>query len=267
MLPTLLVAAAIVVVPAGALVILTRWGVCWGATADERAARMPGDDYFSGGPPTFVGMTRAVSVEASPEIVWPWLAQLGRGAGWYSLDRLDNGGRQSARQIVSWIPPPRIGDASPIGYLRHVVPGSELTWWVPGVRFLGAMARLTVDIRLRPEGGGSRLVIRMSSDATGITARPALWVFRFIDSVMARRQLLGIKERVESCGRRTSDPDRPETGARDQFQLYEVIYASGGRAGTPGKELGERWHRAAVAAGLIPPEGEGASRTDTPEKA
>ncbi len=252
-----IVAGALLVALAVALLAFVRWGAGWGATAEERSMRMPGDAYFTGRAPSHVVMTRAVSLDASPETVWPWLAQLGRGAGWYSYDRLDNGGKMSARHIVSWVPPPQEGDASAIGYLRHLNSGSELTWWVPGTRFLGTTARLTVDIRLSPANGGSRLVIRMAADATGGLPRTVLWVFQFIDSIMARRQLLGIKERVERHGARAADPGHPETGARDQYQLYEVIYASGDRAGTWGKELAERWRRAAVAAGSGSGESEG----------
>ncbi len=252
MMPQLLiVAAALLVTFVVAVLAIIRWGASWGATSEERLMRMPGDAYFTNDTPAFVAMTRAVNLDASPETVWPWLAQLGRGAGWYSYDRLDNGGRMSARHIVSWVPPPQEGDATAIGYLRHVNPQSELTWWVPGTRFLGTTARAAVDIRLSPANAGSRLVIRMAADATGGLPRAALRVFQLIDSIMARRQLLGIKERVEHHGARAADPEHPETGARDQYQLYEVIYASGARAGARGKELAERWHRAAVAAGLV----------------
>jgi hypothetical protein len=247
----LVVAAALLLVLAAAVVVFVRWGVRWGATPEERSMSMPGDEYFTGVSPAYVAMTRAISIGAPPENVWPWLAQLGRGAGWYSIDRLDNGGKMSARHILCWVPPPREGDATAIGYLRHVLTGRELTWWVPGTRFLGSTARLAVDIRLSPENDHSRLVIRMSGDATGGMPRMVMWVFRFIDSIMAIRQLLGIKERVEQHAARTSDPEHPETGSRDQYQLYEVIYASGERAGTPGKELAEQWQRAAVAAGLV----------------
>ncbi len=253
----LIVAAVLLAVLLVAALVFTLWGVNWGATPEERSMPMPGDEYFTGDARARVAMTRAVSLDAPPETVWPWLAQLGRGAGWYSYDRLDNGGKMSARHILTWVPPPRAGDATAIGYLRHVRPGSELTWWVPGTRFLGAAARLTVDIRLSPVNGGSRLVIRMSADATGGLPRVALWVFRFIDSIMARRELLGIKDRAERHGARTADPGHPETGARDQYQLYEVIYASGERAGTRGKELAERWRGAAVAAGLVSGESKG----------
>lgn len=241
------VLAAFVIV----VVVFTRRRRRWGATAEERAAAMPGDAYLEGGPAVRVAMTRAVSIDAPPETVWPWLAQLGRGAGWYSVDRLDNGGVKSARHLVSWIPAPALGDASAIGYLRRVTSGSALTWWTPGVGFLGARARLVTDISLRGVGEGSRLVIRMSADASGAAAWPALWVFEFIDGIMAVRQLRGLRERAEQHGARTSDPARPETGARDQFQRYEVVYASGECAGVPGKEQAQGWRRAAEEAGCI----------------
>ena len=213
--------------------------------------KMPGDAWLEGGPAARVAMTRAITIEAFPDKVWPWLEQMGRGAGWYSFDLLDNGGKVSARHIVSWVPEPRIGDASPIGYLRHIEPGRSLAWWVRGTSFLGAYIRLVVDIRLTPEGEGSRLVTRMSADASGAMARPALLVFGFIDSIMACRQLFGIRDRVERCGARTSNPAKPETGARDQYQLYEVNYASGEIAGVRGKELAAKWRRTAIEDGVL----------------
>lgn len=231
--------------------LFIRWGTRWGSTPEERARRMPADGWLEGGPPTRVVMTRAISLSAPPETVWQWLAQLGRGAGWYSLDWLDNGRKPSARHVVSWIPEPRLGDATAIGYLRHLEPGLGLAWWADDVRFAGATARLVVDIELRPEGTGSRLVIRMSADATGAAAGFALLVFRFIDSIMAIRQLHGIRGRIERYGARTSAPENPETGARDQYQLYEVIYASGDSAGAKGKEHAGRWRQAAVRDGVL----------------
>ena len=84
--------------------IFLHWGMRWGSTSEERALEMPGDVYLEGGPKARVSMTRAISIVASPQTVWPWLAQLGCGAGSYSIDWLDNRGRKSARHIVSWIP-------------------------------------------------------------------------------------------------------------------------------------------------------------------
>jgi hypothetical protein len=225
------------------------WGSRWGATRTERSTAMAGDHYLDGGPPGRIVMTRAISVQAPVEVVWSWVAQIGRGAGWYSIDRLDNGGRVSARHIVSWIPEPQVGDATEIGYLRHLVLGRELVWWMGGVRFLGAWARMVMSFKLTSEGDrATRLVSRVSGDANGAFGGSALWLFRFMDSVMARKQLLGIRQRAERHAAHALDPMDPETGARDQYQLYEIVYASGETAGVPGKGHAAHWHREAMRA-------------------
>jgi hypothetical protein len=233
---------------AGILLVLL-WGPCFGSTMAERVMRMPGDAWLDAGHAAQVAMTRAITIDAAPDSVWPWLEQMGRGAGWYSFDLLDNGGKMSARHIVTWIPEPRIGDASPIGYLRHLEPGRSIAWWVKEIDFLGSTSRLVVSMQVSPKGDRSRLVTRMSADATG---RMALLVFRFIDSIMACRQLFGIRDRVEHCGVRTTNPAKPETGERDQYQLYETIYASGETAGVKGKKLAARWRRTAIEDGALP---------------
>jgi len=225
------------------------WGMRWGATADERARVLSGDDYLTNGRRARVAMTRAISIDAPPDVAWPWIAQLGRGAGWYSIDWIDNGRRKSARHIVSWIPEPRVGDATAIGYLRAVERGRCMVWWANGVRFAGARARLVVHYGLASEAGGTRLIARMSADATGITAWPALLIFAIMDSIMARAHLLGIRARVE---RRSATAADSETGARDQYQLYEVLYADGGGAGVVGKEQTARWRQAAIDDGVLP---------------
>jgi hypothetical protein len=224
---------------------LIRRGMQWGSTPAERDRAMPGDEYLDGGPPRRVAMTRAISIEASPEQVWPWIAQLGRGAGWYSVDWLDNGRKSSAQHVVSWIPEPALGDATAIGYVRDLDPGRSVAWWVSGVPFAGASARLVSSFALDGEGQGTRLVSRMSADASGFTAPLALFVFRVIDSIMARRQLLGIRMRVDVGADVLAGFAAAETGARDQYQLYEVIYAGGESAGRQGVEHAARWRESA----------------------
>jgi hypothetical protein len=69
----------------------------WGASAEEVRAPFPGADLIPG---ARRGATMAVTIDAPPADVWPWLAQMGCDrAGWYSWDRLDNGGVTSAREI------------------------------------------------------------------------------------------------------------------------------------------------------------------------
>ena len=230
---------------------LLRWGTRWGSTPAERARSMPGDEYLDGGPKARVAMTRAISIEALPERVWPWIAQLGRGAGWYSVDWLDNGRKVSARHIIAWIPEPGVGDATAIGYLRHLDTGNAVAWWLASTRFAGSETRLVAFYGLEPQGRGTRLISRMSADAAGPAAQLALLVFRVIDSIMASRQLTGIRDRVESSEAHPGVVPDPETGKRDQYQLYEALYASGGSAGVAGREHAARWRRSAIEDGVL----------------
>jgi len=60
-----------------------RWYLHWGATADEIARTMPLDDrveYPS------LASTMAITIDAPPEAIWPWIVQLGEPprAGYYS---------------------------------------------------------------------------------------------------------------------------------------------------------------------------------------
>jgi len=69
----------------------------WGATDEELDETFPGAALVPEGERA---ATMAVTIEASPEQVWPWLVQMGwdRG-GWYSWDRLDNNGCPSASEV------------------------------------------------------------------------------------------------------------------------------------------------------------------------
>ena len=52
-------------------------------------------------PTPLATFTRAVTIGAPPQRVWPWLAQMGSGrAGWYSYDLIDNDGAPSSRSIL-----------------------------------------------------------------------------------------------------------------------------------------------------------------------
>jgi proline iminopeptidase len=78
-------------------VVLRRRLVRSGASDEEVDRPYPGADLIPDGKRA---STMAVSIDAPPAQVWPWLVQMGWDrAGWYSLDRLDNGGRPSANEI------------------------------------------------------------------------------------------------------------------------------------------------------------------------
>lgn len=82
---------------AGALVLARRELRNFGATCEERRATLPGDELVPGARSR---STMAVTIDAPPSAVWPWLVQMGCDrAGFYSWDRLDNGGRPSSTEI------------------------------------------------------------------------------------------------------------------------------------------------------------------------
>jgi hypothetical protein len=60
----------------------------WGATDEESEGPLPGDDLMENAD---LIATRAITIRASAEQVWPWIAQLGQGrGGFYSYDFLEN---------------------------------------------------------------------------------------------------------------------------------------------------------------------------------
>jgi len=68
--------------------VLRPWLLRWGATPEEAAKTLPGDDLITGANSS---ATRAIAIHAPPEQVWPWIAQIGQGrAGFYSYAWLEN---------------------------------------------------------------------------------------------------------------------------------------------------------------------------------
>jgi hypothetical protein len=88
------------------------WQLRWGATDEEVGRAMHGDDVVKY--PT-CNATRAVTIKARPEEIWPWLVQMGiTRAGWYSYDWLDNLGTPSAERIVPELQHVAVGDMIPM---------------------------------------------------------------------------------------------------------------------------------------------------------
>jgi hypothetical protein len=68
--------------------VLRDWRRGWGATDAERRLRLPGDELVPAPDWTY---DHAISIDASPSAVWPWLVQLGQGrGGFYSYEGLEN---------------------------------------------------------------------------------------------------------------------------------------------------------------------------------
>ena len=176
------------------------------ATTYERLRRLPGDQLVAD---PVLSSTHAVTVDAPPEDVWPWLVQMGSGrGGWYSYDWIDNLGRPSARTILPGFGTPAVGDivpALPNATDRFVVwdvaAGSHL---IMGLPLADGAHRATWGIVLEPRASGTRVYARArvarAVFGDGRLAGVAVAAVRSLGPpahyVMQRRQLAGIAERV-----------------------------------------------------------------------
>jgi hypothetical protein len=94
-------------------------------TSLEKRGPLPGDAFVP--EPIFVS-THAITIDAPPERVWPWIAQMGAGrAGWYSWDAIDNGSAPSRTRIVPELQSIARGDIMP------AVPGAKDAFIVAAV--------------------------------------------------------------------------------------------------------------------------------------
>ncbi|OZE25099.1 hypothetical protein CH256_18715 [Rhodococcus sp. 05-2254-6] len=67
---------------------LRKWRMTWGATPAEVNETLPGDESVPHPAWTY---THAIDVDTTPDLVWPWLIQLGQQrAGFYSYRGLEN---------------------------------------------------------------------------------------------------------------------------------------------------------------------------------
>ncbi len=208
------------------------------ATPEERRRPMPCDLLV---PDALLSFTHAIDLAAPPERVWPWLVQMGADrAGWYSWDRLDNGGRRSADRLVPELQQVAPGDVFPampgekeVFAVARAEPPRDLVlhWPTPDGR-----DRVSWEFRLEPRPPGTRLVVRsrlgpLALEALRESARdPAratrldavmlrlplpLWraLGRLVHRIMQARQLRGLKRRVE---RRRAAGWFPRSGATDE---------------------------------------------------
>jgi hypothetical protein len=182
----------------------------WGATDDEVAAPVLGDDVLVN--PDYVS-TRAVTIAAPPQLVWPWLAQVGRGrAGFYSDDLLDNGAVPSAQLIDPLLQRVEIGQWVPMSEkitprtafrVAEVREPHELLWRKPDSTWAWTLTGT--------EDGGTRLVTRIR--AVHDRRKLGSWLSSLVllevgDYPMQRRMLLHLRERAE----RSVDTHTPAGG-------------------------------------------------------
>jgi len=172
---------------------------------------MPGDELV---PISHFTATRAVTIAAPPDDVWPWLMQVGMGrAGFYSYDLLDNLGRPSATtQLTEWqalgvgdlvapmTKPPTTGTSFVVQSLE---PGRHMVWAKPDSTWAWTLTPLTA--------GRTRLVTRLKQryrpNPAGVLT---VILSEFGDFAMMRKMLLGIKQRAEPRATSTAPEDAIE---------------------------------------------------------
>ena len=173
------------------------WHLHWGATAEEVSQAMPGDLEH-------IGWTRAITIDATPEEIWPWLVQWGQGrGGWYSYDWLENlfaFDIHTADRILPEYQNLKIGDS--ICMSRSFCP-SHVTVLEPN-HWLSWQAEdengdpvWTFTFGLSPvDGSHTRLIVRESFDNTFMPPA-AVFVLEIPDVVMELKSLNTVKARAE----------------------------------------------------------------------
>lgn len=216
---------------AGAYALFIRpWHLHWGATEEEVYQHLPGDTCI---PHPKMETTRAITIQARPADIWPWLVQMGTGrAGWYSYAWLENllpssargPGITNAERIIPAFQYLEAGDSIPLS------PTTGLT-----VEAIDPPHMLALRVTMSPLTGmpldphepkpdvsfeGSWVFVlealdeRMTRVIEWVRAdyRPRLWfaplVYLFLEPatfVMERKMLLGIKQRAERAGRQAPE--------------------------------------------------------------
>ena len=205
----------------------------WGATDEEVNDPYPGAELVPDGER---GATMATTIDAPPEQVWPWLVQMGgdRG-GWYSWDRLDNGGRPSATEVHPEWQDLALGD-----YVKYWTPAGPVDAWEVAAlepnRFLGL--RGLMDLRGRNldpkqprpsayiEGLWAFLLKELPDERTrvvigGYQAMRPRWLGRFVfywlyilvTWPMQARMLVVLKRNIEQAAKAHGTSIESETAA------------------------------------------------------
>ena len=193
----------------------------WGATTVEINRSMPGDERR--GNPTFLA-TRAITIEDTPENIWPWLIQMGYGrAGFYGYDIIENLGSKSGTYSADRILPEfqnfKVGDEVPLSwvarlYFFEIEPNNYLVWSEDKDDNPGAFTWALYPI----DETHTRLVSRIGWNFHW--SEPNLLVLdvftEFTDHLAVREILQGVKGRVEG---------HPDNFAENtvEFTIYLVL--------------------------------------------
>lgn len=168
------------------------------ATAREIATTLPGDELVA---PADVVMDRACTLAATPEVVWPWLVQLGkRRAGWYLpsvVERAIPHSRRGLRRVDPALQRLAVGDVIPDWG------GREASFTVAVLdppralvhRDVRGRTHLSWALVLSPTEAGTRLHLRLRL-APVRHVRLAETLGGLVDAVTVVGLAAGLRERV-----------------------------------------------------------------------
>ena len=182
----------------------------WGTVGTEKTDSLPGDQFV---PEPKWSYTLGIAVDASPEDVWPWIAQLGQGrGGFYTYQTLENivGCRiTNTTEILPDHQHPAVGEDV---YLHPTTPPLRIEIVDPpnALVLFGSPADIdseeswgvsTWQFAVNPgPGRGSRFITRGRYDhAANWKSRLAFGRFplEVISFVMSRKMMLEIKRLAE----------------------------------------------------------------------
>jgi hypothetical protein len=178
------------------------WYSRWGATEEERAMKLPGDEIV---PHPRGGYTQAISVRAQADEVWPWVAQIGQGkGGFYSYELLENlvgCNINNAGRILPEYQDVKVGDEIVMHPRAPVIP---IVIVEPGKTLVGGGSQDEENANvwifyLLPKDGSTRLISRWTFQYKPIFLnRLAYWILEPIAAVMQRKMLLTMKKLAEA---------------------------------------------------------------------
>jgi len=197
----------------------------WNSRPEEVARKMIGDEMVE----SAITAHRAITIDRPPEKVWPWVAQFGRGAAYYSWDFLDNPGHRHADYLLD-VPEPGAGDWNKdLGTIRHVDTGNELVWYDEPI-FLGMSTRLAMTFRLDPEPDhATRLHFRFAVGLarTGLRAGITIRIGLLMDRVMSTEMLRRLKLLIETYEERVSSGETNRSLAPHQRSPWRPASEAG----------------------------------------
>lgn len=179
-----------------------RWMARWGTTPSDLTRVMAGDSLIVD--PTYSG-TMAVTINAQPEDVWPWLVQMGyQRGGLYSYDWLDRLfgflDRPSATRILPEYQHLAVGDRIPLGRgpAWPVAAAEVPRALVLDMRNLGGIDWVWQFGLYPVDEKRTLLVSRSRVRSRTVWAWLLTSVIEPAGFVMTRRMLLGLKQRAEA---------------------------------------------------------------------